>query len=378
MIRIMFLIRSLERAGAERQLVELVKQIDYQQFEIAVATFYEQGVLSAEIKNIKGIKLIGLGKKGRWDVFGFLQRLNTEVRIFRPHILHGYLDVGNILAWIIGRLNGAKVIFGVRASNMDFSRYDWTVRLVYQLVALSAWFSDKIIVNSNVGLEYHKKQGFPSHKMTIIHNGIDTQKFKPDSMLREKTRKMLGVQTNDILIGTIGRLDPMKDHQTFLRAAAIVSKIHASTKFVCIGRTSEPYFSQIQSLAHELDLETNLQWVEEQQDIQDFYNALDIFVSSSSYGEGFSNVIGEAMASGTPCIVTDVGDSSLIIGQTGKSVPPQNLSLLAEAIIKLVQSSHETRKELGLKARRRIIEKFSLNKMVANTQEVFIKVMNEH
>ena len=120
MIRLLFLIRSLERGGAEVQLAHLVKGLDKTRFAVTVATFYDGGTLRPEIEGIAGVKAVSLHKKGRWDLLPFLWRLHCMLRQEKPQIVHGYMGVANELALIGGNTVAARVVWRLRASNMDF------------------------------------------------------------------------------------------------------------------------------------------------------------------------------------------------------------------------------------------------------------------
>jgi glycosyltransferase involved in cell wall biosynthesis len=159
----------------------------------------------------------------------------------------------------------------------------------------------------------------------------------------------------------------MKDHPNFLKAAAILSKERQDVHFVCIGNGSENYKQQLHQLALELNISQRVIWTGGRSDMPAVYNALDIVCSASAYGEGFSNVIGEAMACGIPCVVTDVGDSAWIVGDTGLVVPPQNTEALKTAMSSLV----ENLKINGCcreYIRERILTQFSVEQLVLKTK----------
>jgi glycosyltransferase involved in cell wall biosynthesis len=367
MIKWTFLIRSLNVGGAERQLIALAKALIKKDFNITVLTFYSGGALEEDLKD-SGIKLISLEKRGRWDVLGFLWRLIHHIKEIQPDVVHGYLGTANILTVLLKPLfPKTKMIWGVRASNVDFSRYDWLSGLNFKLECLLSPLADLIIVNSNAGKTYHIDHGFPSEKVVVVPNGIDTERFKPDPDARIKIRKEWRISDDTILIGLVARLDPMKDHPTFLKAAALLSKEREDIRFVCVGTGSETYTQKLYYLANELGISDKVIWAGERNDMPAVYNALDIACSSSSYGEGFPNVVGEAMACGVPCVVTDVGDSAWIVGDTGIVVPPKNPHALAVGWKSILEIN---RREMGIKSRSRIIERFSIKYLVDKTESV--------
>jgi glycosyltransferase involved in cell wall biosynthesis len=255
---------------------------------------------------------------------------------------------------------------------MDFSRYDWMERWTYRCERVLSRFPDAIVVNSQAGMRYHGLES--KRNVVVIPNGIDTTSFSPDPAAGRDVRKAWGVGEKEYLVGLVGRLDPMKDHPTFLKAASSMIRGHGKMKFVCVGDGPEPYKLELKDLARNLGLETSLIWAGERRDMPAVYNALDL-ATLSSYGEGFPNVVGEAMACGVPCVVTDVGDCTEIVGDTGCVVPPKDPMALAQGWEKLFSLPPEGRMELGEKARQRVIERFSLKKMVRRHEELFEEIM---
>jgi glycosyltransferase involved in cell wall biosynthesis len=206
--------------------------------------------------------------------------------------------------------------------------------------------------------------------MVVIPNGIDTKRFKPDSEARAKVRSQWGISEHTILIGLVGRLHPMKDHLTFLKAAALLSKQQQDVQFVCVGTGLEDYAQELYRLAQEFGISEKVIWAGACADMPAVYNALDIASSSSSYGEGFANVIGEAMACEVPCVVTDVGDSAWIVENTGIVVSPQNPEALANGWSLLIKQQQYKDAALKSKTRSRIVSEFSCNKLVQNVADV--------
>ena len=365
---ILFLTRSLDRGGAERQLVLLAKGLAGRGHAVSVAVFFGGGVYEAELARA-GVRVINIGKQGRWDVLPFLNRLVRLLRKERPAVLHSYLGVPNILAAALKPLlPGTRIIWGVRASNVDLSRYDWLSRLAYTLERRLARFADCIIANSNAGKCHAVANGFPEGKMVVIPNGIDTEYFRFDPEGRRQVRLAWGVGEDEILVGLAARLDPMKDHPVFLEAASRIARERRDVRFVCVGGGPADYAEALKQHAAALGLTNQLIWVGARDDMPAVYSALDI-ASSSSYGEGFSNTIAEAMACGVPCVVTDVGDSALIVGDAGSVVPPGDYNALAAAIGRLIDRPHEERLVLGEVCRARVVSEFGIDRLIQRTEE---------
>lgn len=190
-----------------------------------------------------------------------------------------------------------------------------------------------------------------------------------------RVRRSLGIGETEFVIGIVARLDPMKDHETFLRAAAGYLQNQPDVRFVCVGEGAAAYREHLRDLAKALGIESRVIWAGTRTDITDIYNAFDIATSSSAFGEGFSNAIGEAMACGIPVVATDVGDSRTIIGAFGEVVPIQQPEALAAAWARLRQRMAAD-PQLSALARSRIVEQFSVGAMVEKTESILAGLCN--
>lgn len=366
MSEIAFLIRSLNYGGAERQLVTLVKALDKKKFNITVLYFYSGGALEKDLQD-SGIQLISLEKRDRWDVIGFLWRLVRHLKRINPNVLHGFMGTSNLLTILLKIfLPSTRMLWGVRASNVDLSRYDWLFRFIFKLECLFSRFADLIVVNSYAGQAYHLAHGFPADKMVVIPNGIDTERFKPDKEARARVRAEWNIYEDTILIGLVGRLDPLKDHPIFLKAAALLCQEVENLRFVCVGSGLESYANELYSLSEELGISNKVIWAGARADMPAVHNSLDI-AASSSYTEGFPNVIGEAMACGVPCVVTDVGDSALIVGDTGVVVPPKDPEAIAAGLKQVIlEKLSNPDATPNTRLRMRIVTNFNCTKLIEN------------
>lgn len=199
----------------------------------------------------------------------------------------------------------------------------------------------------------------------MIPNGIDTERYCPNREAGQQVRAEWSINEQQTLVGLVGRLDPMKDHPVFLRAAALLAQEQPDVCFVCVGDGPRPYNQELQALGEALGLGERLIWAGARSDMPAVYNAFDIASSSSSYGEGFSNAIAEAMACGVPCVVTDVGDSARIVGDMGVVVPPKHPEALASGWKVALAKG---RREMALKARLRIVENFGVKRLIEQTE----------
>lgn len=365
-MKILFCIRSLDLAGAEKQLVLLANGLAERGHTVSVAVGYSGGVLEASLKNVE---LVHLGKKGRWDI-SFLCRFLAHVRRFSPDVVHGYLGLGNMLAALSKPLTkNAAVVWGVRASNMDLAQYDSGARLSFHLERFLSRFADAIIANSVAGREHAVHVGYPAEVLHVVHNGIDTAVYRPEPEMGHALRRELGMGEREVLFGLVGRVDVMKGHDIFLKAASVVAERFPDARFLCVGRAEGPFADGVRAKAETLPgLAGKVHWLPARKDLLPVYGALDGLVSASRFGEGFSNVLGEAMACGVGCLATDVGDSREIVGETGLIVPPEDPEALARGMETFF--TPEGVVERADRSRRRIESLFSIERLVSSTESI--------
>ncbi len=336
---------------------------------IAIASFYGGGGLELELRG-EGVPVFVLGKRGRWDLFRFSARILDLVKRLRPDLVHGYLGAGNIVCVFLRACFPAlAVVWGIRASNMDLTLYDWIWRVEDLLLRILSPWTNRIVVNSQAGHRHLVSKGYPSDKIAVIPNGVDLARFCPDAELGAHTRGAWGINPDEKAIGLVARLDPMKDHETFVRAAALLACRRKDVKFVCVGADRRGRLRALKDLAEALGVSPNLIWLGERSDMPAVYNAFDVTTLSSAFGEGFPNAVGESMACGVPCVVTDVGDCAYLVGDTGLVVPPRDPDALARAWSECLELDLAT---LGTRARERIVENFGAERMVEET----IRVLN--
>jgi glycosyltransferase involved in cell wall biosynthesis len=388
MKKIVFLIRSLERSGgggAEKQLVTLAKALGLKGYQVSVLCFYPDADSETEFSGTS-VKLIYLEKQNRWDMVSFFGRLIQQLKSIQPDVLHSYLPDSNILTIFLKPLfPTTKIVWGIRHSNWGDSQLNlkrgkkmsqWLKSILY-LEQKLARFADLIIANSHAGQKYHISKGFPAETTIVIPNGIDVDRFQPNSEAGAIIRQEWEVSANTILIGLVGRLHPMKDHPTFLKAAALLCQERQDVHFVCVGGGSQDYAIQLYELTNQLGIAVKVIWAGGRGDMPKVQNALDILVSASAYGEGFSNVIGEAMACGKPCVVTDVGDSASIVGNQGIVVPPSDPQALKTAVMQLI-GELTTGNYAQSEIRQRIVKNFSVPQLLIKTENIFLSLFDNN
>ncbi|HZK80647.1 MAG TPA: glycosyltransferase, partial [Humisphaera sp.] len=228
----------------------------------------------------------------------------------------------------------------------------------------------RIICCSEHARRVYGKAGFADDRMTVIPNGFDVAAFAPDITARTEIRRELGIDADAVAIGLIARYDPLKDHANFLRAAASVAKRFPNIRFVLCGDKVDAKNAQIVEQVNSLGLTRHCRLLGARHDVAKIYAALDI-VASSSISEAFPLAVGEAMSCGVPCVVTDVGDSALMVGDTGRIVPPGDSGALAAALCDLISMGAESRERLGQQARRRVRELFDLGAVTRRYEALY-------
>ena len=367
MKRIVFLVRTLEGGGAERQLLLLAAGLHARGYDVTIVVYYAGGPYEPEIHST-GIRYVSLEKQGFWDFGGFFWRAFRLLRRLEPDVVHGYMDVGNFVAVTLKpAVRRCRIVWGVRTSAFDQSAYDTAGRILSRvLVAASRW-TDLIICNSASGAAAAVTHGYPSAKVVVVPNGVDTERFRPMPEEGARLRLSWGIRPDQPLIGLAARPDPMKDHETFTAAARLFATRYPAAQFVCAGDWIEPYRSAVLKALHESGLEGRLRWLGFVRDMPPFYSALDVSTSSSAFGEGIPNAIAESMACGIPCAVTDVGDSRIVVGDLGIVVPPRDPQALADAWANLF-----ARRGPGLSSacRERVVREYSVEALVSHTERV--------
>lgn len=303
--------------------------------------------------------------RGRVTVGG-LWKLWQLLRQIRPRVVQTWMYHADLIGGVIARLVGVKQVFwGVRHSTLDAEKSRrstiWVVRLCAHI---SSWVPSAIICCAQKALEVHRDLGYATDKLRVIPNGYDLVRFDVDVVTRTRLRVELNVE-NHWLIGMVGRFDPLKDHKNLLDALAVVK--HQGVDFCCVlvGRGLDQNNTQLTTWLSGLDLTEKVKLLGQRVDIPDVMNALDIHVLSSS-SEAFPNVVAEAMACGTPVVVTDVGDAAVIVGEIGWVVPPKDPEALADALLRAhaAMQSGVAWQARCIAARGRVQDHFSLERMI--------------
>lgn len=375
-MKIVHIITGLSTGGAETTLANLLPRMDRSRFDNSVVSLTGPGVLGPKIE-AAGIPVQALGlSPGPAAVRGFW-RLYRKLREERPDIVQTWLYhadlMGSIAAWAAGI---RRVVWNLRCSDMNLRKYRPTTRLVVRTLVPVSRFPRVVISNSEAGLTWHEALGYRPRRWAFIPNGIDTEAFRPDPRARAETRGALGLGEGVFAIGLVARFDPMKDHATFIQAAARFAEARPEARFVLVGRGTDSRDGALERLIAEAGITDRTRRLGERTDVARIIPGLDLMTLSSAFGEGFPNVLGEAMACGVPCVTTDVGDAARIVGDTGLVVQPRDPDALAAAWDETAARDGATRAASGAAARERIIAQHSLAEMVRRYEDLYSELLS--
>lgn len=358
MTAVLHVISGLATGGAETTLVQLASALQARGMPQHVISVGNRGVYADELER-HGVIVSTLGIGSLFGGPVGLLRLVRQMQKLQPRLVQGWMYHGNIMAavalrFVPGRAD-RRLMWNLRASNMDAARYGWLIRLC----AMTSTWPDVVIANSQAGVDFHLGRGFRPKHIELIANGIDTEKFQPDPAARAAVRAELGIPADAPLVIHAARVDPMKDHDAFLTAMEGLPKVYG----VMVGAGTP----KLRSLP-------NVRALGLRHDIERVYAAADIVVSTSAFGEGFSNAIAEGMSAALVPVATDVGDARLIIGDTGRIVARRDPAALAAAIAAEAAIAPATRKSRGALARERILSHFSLVQAVDAYERLYLSL----
>ncbi|MCR4436295.1 MAG: glycosyltransferase [Clostridiales bacterium] len=375
MIKVLHLITGLNTGGAEMMLYKLLSRMDREKFTNIVVSMLDKGFLGDKMSEL-GIPVYTLNMKrgipnpkGVWLLYKILKKEN-------PDILQTWLYHADLLGLIAGKLAKVpRLAWNIRCSNMDMSQYSKLSGLILKILAKTSGMPDVVLVNSNSGRNFHENIGYKPRKWEVIFNGFDLDRFHPaPSNLKKKFREELGLPENAFLIGIVARYDIMKGYEYFINAAKYflnTCKADKKVFFIMVGKGVDEKNKDLLQLIEKLCVKDNVFLLGERKDISSIMSILDVMVSSSIFGEGFPNVVGEAMSCAIPCVVTDVGDSAFIVGNNGIVVPPKNAKALAEALLTMFEMKSEKLKEIGYRARKHIENIYDLDIIVKKYEQMY-------
>lgn len=376
-MRLVHVITGLDTGGAERMLLRLAERL-HPGLEQHVISLTDAGPVAAELRSA-GVEVFALGLSPMCPRLFELCRLVRLLQRLKPNVVQTWMYHADLVGGLAARLAGIRAVaWNIRNNDLSPEKTNpRTRRVVGWLARLSRWLPKRIVCCSEAARETHVALGYADDLFTIIPNGFDLHRFKPDAGARASVRAELGLAPDTPLIGLIARLDPQKNHAGFLVAAGMLHRLRPDVHFLLAGRDVVSDNPQLREWANAADITDVLHLLGECHDIPRLSASLDIATSSSSWGEAFPNVLGEAMACGVPCVATDAGDAALILGDSGHVVPREDMAALAGAWRELLDLPASERAVLGLAARERIVRHFDLERIADRYAALYRDMMEK-
>ncbi len=364
-MKILHIITSLGNGGAEHTLFKICK---YDNLNEHIVISLKKGGKYHSLLKQKGIKIYSLNFNFFSFIFSFF-KLVRIIRFLKPELVQTWLVHGDFVGGLAAKFAGVKnIVWNIRYSNFESDKTKLiTIYLIKLLAKLSFKIPKYIVVVSKKAKETCEKNGYDRKKLVLIQNGYDLSILKPIRNQRSIIIKNLKVKKNIPVIGHVARFDPKKDHLTLLKSLKILHSRNINFISVLVGPNINNKNAELITYIEKFNLTNHVKLLGAKKNIASLMSAIDICVQSSKYGEGFPNVVAEAMACGSPCVVTDVGDAALIVGKNGIVVPPNNPERLADAIEQMIlKRDSKNWKRIIQQSRLKIKQNFGINKMLVS------------
>lgn len=370
--RVTHVITGLNLGGAETALYRIVSETQSRGIENIVISLGPRGYFSPKLEMI-GVKCYSLNMTSSFPNPLKLLSLSKILRMFNPDVIQTWMYHADFMGGLAAKLAGNKpIVWGVRNSNLSAEESNpRTILIVRVNAALARFLATVIVANSEAAKAIHGEIGYPESLFRVIPNGFDTDFFLPNRRSYLSLRRNLGLPKASLLIGQIGRYDPQKDHKSFIDAAYLLHKERPDIHYLMAGPGVDWENSELVHLISDRELDGSFHLLGGRDDVPYLMAGLDIFTSTAAYGESFPNVVGEAMSCGVPCVVTNVGDSSSIVGKTGVVVPIRNAQAIYHAWRELLGRGREHMLQMGKSARARIQNYYSIERMVSGYMDLY-------
>jgi len=377
-MRVLHVITALGIGGAERMLSKLLRVDALADIEQRVIAMLPGGGLVAPMR-AAGTRVDELDFLGGVPVLTGALDLTRIVRSYDPDFIQGWLYHGNLGASLARAASRRRVplIWGIRQSLPTLEGENVLARVG---IALNRWCSgrpERLLFNSRTSLAEHRAAGFHTERAEYLPNGFETRDFAQNPAARAHWRAEWQTGDDTVVFGLLARYHPAKDHAGFLKSASRVHAERPNTRFVLAGTGVVSTNRALAEVIHDLGLDDCVHLLGERHDVPDILAAIDVYVSSSARIEAFSNSVGEAMSCAVPCVVTDVGDSPAVVGETGRVVPPCNPPALAAAMIDMVDQGREGRMAMGEQARRRVVSEFDIESVARRYGDLYRGLASE-
>lgn len=357
-------------------LFKLLGRLDRNHFEPYVISLAGKDEIAARIEAL-GISVECLGMRPNVPSPRRFLRLVRRLRELQPGFVHTWMYHADLLGGLAARLAGIRAVgWRVNHSNLDPALNKRTTLWVVAACArMSSWLPRRILSCSEKARSVHVAAGYAAEKMVVVPNGFDLTRFQPDPAARDSVRAELGVAGPKTLVGLIARHHPQKNVEGFIEAAAAVARQRIDIHFLLAGSGLDAGNVALQAVIRQGPAANRIHLLGKRDDVPRLMAALDV-LASSSHGEAFPNVVGEAMACGVPCVVTDAGDAAEIVGDTGRVVPVGDMRGLAHALLEVLDLPRPERQALGIRARERVRDKYDIEQVVRQYEAFYVLLMD--
>lgn len=373
--KILHVITGLKIGGAETMLYKLIKST-CDGVEHVVISLTENGFIGTKLSELN-IEVISINMIKSVNIINKFFELKKIIKNNNPDLVQTWMYHSDLIGGIAAKFAfKGPIIWNIRHSNLKWRENKKSTILIAKLSAiLSNIIPDKIVSCSKIAKEIHAKIGYNKNKIKVIPNGFDILEFDQKKYNKLELYDELDIPYDNFTIGMVGRYNPQKDYKNLINAVSLLkeknTELFNNTTFIICGKNIDENNLELISYLKEKNIEAKFKLLGRRNDIAKIMASLDLFTLSSSFGEGFPNVIGEAMASNTACVVTDVGDSAFIVGDTGVVVEIKKPEQLMSGWVKILSLSESKRNKIGEKARQRIVENFTIDKIAKKYLDLY-------
>lgn len=380
-IKLIKFVAGFAFGGTERQAVTLARALDRCRFDLHISCLRRLGHFLPEVEAL-GVPLVEYRIARLYGPGALKQQLRFAAYIKQNsiQIVHTYGFYPNVFAIAAAKLAGAAVVASIRDAGVDLRPMQKRAQRIICRLA------DCIVANAEAVRRWLIEEGYDGRKITVIRNGIDAGRFIGKNSL-PGLRQELGLPADAPLVAVLSRLHPLKGVEYFLEAAAVVVRDFPQARFIIVGDRPMwkddvivgdiAYLRELQSRAIQLGLGKSVFFTGVRLDVAEILSEVAVSVLPS-LSEGLSNTLLESMAAGIPMVATTVGGNPEVVqdGVTGFLVPPRQPEALANAICRLLQS-REMAVAFGQAGRRRVAEHFSVEKIVAETEQLYLRLLDK-
>lgn len=368
-LRIAFVTTGLGVGGAETSLVTLASALHDRGFTTLVISLHDDGPMATELRR-RGVTVVGCAMH-RNPFRGWATAV-AQLRSFRPDLVQGWMYHGNLFASLLSdRITPAPpAVWGIRHHLLNLGDESISTRAAICCIRTLRAHAALVVYNSDAGRRSHAAFGFAQYSALVISNGIDTARFRPSEAARRDWRARCGLGDNEFVVGWVARFHPAKDVATFLRSCELLIERHADVRIVMAGTRMDTSNKELASLLDNDLLKGRVRLLGPVETVESLYPALDLLLLTSRT-EALPNVLLEAMASGVPCVATDVGDCAQVIADARFIAPVGDAAKLADAVGRVVSMTPQERLACGNAAKQRVDECYATERAVSQYADAY-------